>query len=142
MKKNNTKRCYPMILSMLMAASGLVSADSAQAEPDSGQHKVHHVTIVWLKQHGDEQVRRQYIEESKRLAGLPGVIAYDIGAPAVIKRERPSSALDDSYDLAISSTYESQKAFEDFLKNPEYLRLAQEVLRPLVDKYKVYDFID
>lgn len=131
------KRLYSLVLSALLAGSGYV-----QAEPDTEAHKVHHLVIIWLKQAGDEKLRQQYIEESKPLARLPGVLAYDMGSPAAIKRGHANPALDESYDIAISSTYESRQAYEDFLKNPEYARIAQQVLRPLVDTYKVYDFIE
>ncbi|MGZ4958346.1 MAG: Dabb family protein [Methylomonas sp.] len=128
-------------LALLMAATAGMESAHAQTG-DLAQHKVHHVVVVWLKQAGNENVRREYIEASKLIANLPGVLSYDIGSPAVIKRAHTSSALDESYDVAISSTYESQQAFEDFLKNPEYLRIAQQVLKPLVEQYKVYDFIE
>ena len=128
-----------VMLSIMMFAS---RAGFGQTWQDADQHKIHHVVIVWLKQVGDEGVRHKYIEESKPLAEIPGVLSYNIGTPASIKHQRPNSALDDSYDLAVSSTFENQQAFEDFLNNPEYIKLAQEVLRPLVEKYKVYDFAD
>ncbi len=136
------RRRYSMVLSVLMGLSNLIGAATVHAEQDAEPHKVHHVVVVWLKQAGDENVRRQYIEESKPLSRLPGVLSYDIGVPVAIRRGHVSTALDESYDLAISSSYQSQQDFEDFLKNPEYLRVAQQVLRPLVDRYKVYDFIE
>lgn len=104
--------------------------------------RLHHLVVIWLKQPGDEQLRRQYIQASKPLANLPGVLAYDVGTPATIQRSHASKAVDASYDVAISAVYESPKAFAAFLQNPEYQRIAQEVLRPLVDKYKVYDFVE
>ncbi len=130
-----------ILLALLMVATSAINAVHAQTG-DLGRHKVHHVVVVWLKQAGNEELRRQYIEESKQIGKLPGVLSYDIGSPAAIKRAHTSVALDESYDVAISSTYESQQAFEEFLKNPEYVRIAQQVLKPLVDKYKVYDFIE
>lgn len=136
------KRCCSMALPVLLGLAGLICATAAHAEPEAGSRKVHHVVVVWLKQAGDENVRWQYIEASKSLAQLPGVLSYEIGTPAAIRRGHASTALDESYDLAISSSYQSQQAFEDFLKNPEYVRVAQQVLRPLVDSYKVYDFIE
>lgn len=131
------KLLAPILLATLQALgslyAGSASADSAI---------VHHQVIIWLKQAGDENIRQQYIDESKALSKLPGVLNYDIGRPVAIKRGRINPALDESYDLAISSRYESQQAYEAFLKNPEYLRIAQEVLKPLVDKYKIYDFVE
>jgi heme-degrading monooxygenase HmoA len=98
--------------------------------------------VIWLKQPGDETARRHYIEQSRRFADLPGVLAYDVGTPSNVIRRHTSSALDESYDVAIASVFESQQAFEAFLKNPEYGRVAREVLKPLVDNYRVYDFIE
>ncbi|AMK75255.1 MULTISPECIES: Dabb family protein [Methylomonas] len=136
------KRLYPVALAGLLAASGTGCSYHAKAEHNLRSHKVHHVVIVWLKQAGDEKLRQQYIQESEGLAKLPGVLAYDVGTPAAINRGRPNAALDESYDVAVSGVYESQQAYEAFLRSPEYLRVAQQVLRPLVDKYKVYDFIE
>ncbi|MGZ8186018.1 MAG: Dabb family protein, partial [Methylobacter sp.] len=61
---------------------------------------------------------------------------------AVINRDKPSHAVDDSYDVAISSTFESRQALENYLKNPEHHKVIQELLKPLVEKYKVYDFVE
>ncbi|CAD6876748.1 Dabb family protein [Methylomonas fluvii] len=136
------KRLYVLALAGLMAAGATGCAYTAKPDPQAQNRKVHHVVIVWLKRAGDEQLRQHYIQQSEGLAKLPGVLAYTVGTPAAIKRGRANTALDDSYDVAVSSIYESQQAYEAFLQNPEYLRLAQQELRPLVDKYKVYDFID
>ncbi|MBD9357164.1 Dabb family protein [Methylomonas albis] len=136
------KCLYPVALVCLLAASGTGCAYNPKADHRLQSHKVHHLVIVWLKQAGDEKLRQQYIQESEGLAKLPGVLAYDVGTPAAVNRSRPNAALDESYDVAVSSVYESQQAYEAFLQNPEYLRLAQQVLRPLVDKYKVYDFFE
>lgn len=127
---------------MLVFASLTVLSARAQAEPASDSGKVHHVVIIWLKQAGDEQARRQYITGSAGLAELPGVVSYDPGTPANVKRSHINPAIDESYDVAVSSVFESREAYEAFLTHPEYLRVAQQVLRPLVERYKVFDFIE
>ncbi|QSB00041.1 Dabb family protein [Methylomonas sp. EFPC1] len=136
------KCLYVLALAGLLAAGGTGCAYTAKPDQQAQNRKVHHVVIVWLKQAGDEQLRQHYIQQSAGLAKLPGVLAYDVGTPAAIKRGRANAALDESYDVAVSGIYESQQAYEAFLQNPEYLRVAQQVLRPLVDKYKIYDFIE
>lgn len=127
-----------VILVLMALMNGCATAPSVDSTP--AENRLHHVVIVWLKQTGDTAVRQQYIEASKPIAQLPGVIRYELGTPAAIKR-RNSRAADESYDVAVDSVFESQQAYEAFLKTPEYGRIAQEVLRPLVDKYQVYDFI-
>ncbi|MCK9609422.1 MAG: Dabb family protein [Methylomonas sp.] len=123
----------------LMLAVILSGCATPPVEP---QHRLHHLVIVWLKQPEDANLRQRYIDESKSLGRLPGVMAYDVGSPAPVKRRHTSSALDESYDVAIASVFENQAAFEAFLKNPTYGRMAQEVLRPMVRRYQVYDFVE
>jgi quinol monooxygenase YgiN len=136
------KHLYRVALALTLAIGGNSGFSAAQADTDAESHKVHHLVIVWLKQAGDEKLRRQYIDESKPLAELPGVLAYEVGTPAAINRGHANAAVDESYDVAVAAVYENREAYEAFLKNPEYLRVAQQVLRPLVDKYKVYDFTE
>lgn len=126
------------VLSLLFIGS----VTTVQAETNSVPHKAHHLVVVWLKQHGDVAVRKQYIEASKRLAKLPGVLTYHIGIPAAIKRDNPRPALDDSFDIAISSTFENLQALENYSKHAEHQKVIQETLKPLVEKYKVYDFVE
>ncbi|WP_445370321.1 Dabb family protein [Methylomonas sp. HW2-6] len=133
------KSCYGFVLAAWFAA-GCAQPVQPQAAPDTA--RLHHLAIVWLKQPGNDQLRRQYIEASRPLAGLPGVVAYEAGTPVAVQRSRPNAALDESYDVAIYGVFESRQAYEQFLKNPEYLRVAQQVLRPLVDKYKLYEFAE
>ena len=133
---NLLKFLFPLLLLLICGAN------FAQAPAEAGQHKIQHVVIVWLKQHGDAEVQQQYIAASKPFAALPGVLSYIVGTPATSKRERPNPALDETYDVAVSSSFENQQAYEAFLKNPDYVKVAMEVLRPLVDRYKVYDFVE
>lgn len=128
-----------MPMKYLLAVLLLLAGFSVHAET---KHTVHHVVIIWLKQHGDAAVRQQYIDASRFLAELPGVLAYDLGVPADIKRSRINPALDESYDIAIHSHFESPEAFSTFMADPNYLKLAQETLKPLVDHYQMYDFTD
>lgn len=131
----------PRVL-LLLAALGFAAAGHAQQPDNTAGGKAHHVVIIWLKQHGDAAARQKYIDGSKRLANLPGVIAYNIGTVGAIKRERPSPAVDDSYDIAITSSFESKEALENYLQNPEHHKVVFDVLKPLVEKYKVYDFVE
>lgn len=129
-------------LLFLLAALGIANAAFAQRPANAVGGKAYHVVIVWLKQHGDENARRKYIQGSKRLAKLPGILAYNIGTVAAVKREKPSPAVDASYDIAVSSTFESKQALENYLQHPEHHKVIHEVLKPLVEKYQVYDFVE
>lgn len=138
-----TKKSRLTLLPVLTAAillSGPVSADRPSNTVDD--KKVHHLVIIWLKKHGDPEAQRQYIEGSKRLSKLPGVLTYDIGTVAGIKRDKPSASVDDSFDIAVSATFQNKEALQNYSKHPEHQKVIQEVLKPLVEKYRVYDFSD
>ncbi|ANE56196.1 Dabb family protein [Methylomonas sp. DH-1] len=128
----------------LTLAAWLAAGCSQPVQPQTGEAggRMHHVAVVWLKQPGDPQARQRYIEASRPLARLPGVVAYDAGTPAAVRRSRANAALDESYDVAVSAVFESRQAYQQFLHDPEYLRVAQQVLRPLVEKYKLYEFAE
>jgi heme-degrading monooxygenase HmoA len=128
-----------LVLTMVLS---LATVCHAEESVNNFGDKAYHVTVIWLKQHGDAEARRKYIEGSKRLSKLPGVLSYNIGTITTIIRDKPNHAVDDSYDVAISSTFESKQALENFLKNPEHHKVVHEVLKPLVEKYKVYDFVE
>lgn len=134
----------PTLLSLFLLSAALCAVTTVHAEAPSAKAggKAFHVTVIWLKQHGDAVARQKYIEASKRLAKLPGVLAYNIGTMTDIKRDKPSHAVDDTYDIAISSTFESKQALENYLQHPEHHKVVHEVLKPLVEKYKVYDFVE
>ncbi len=127
---------------LLLAALGLGQPVYAEQPSQASGGKVHHLVVIWLKQHGDPETRRKYIEGSKRLSKLPGVLSYDIGPVAGLKRDKPSPAVDDSFDIAVSATFENKQALENYSKQPEHHKVIQDVLKPLVDHYKVYDFAD
>lgn len=133
-------KSLPLLL--LLSVNSTLSQAEESASVDNEQRKIHHVVIVWLKQHGDAAARRKYIEGTQHLAKLPGVLTYHIGTPADVKRNKPSHSLDDSYDIAIASTFENRQALENYLNHPDHDRVIQEVLKPLVAKYKAYDFVE
>lgn len=132
----------PLLAGLLLSMLSGCAISTPPLDAERPAHRLHHLVVIWLKQSGDVTLRQRYIEASKPLANLPGVLAYDVGTPAVIKRSHASKALDQSYDVAVSAVYESPEAYAAFLQHPEYRQIAMQVLRPLVDQYKVYDFVE
>lgn len=110
----------------------------AQEEPVRAAGRAYHVVIVWLKESGNEAARRQYIETSKRLAKLPGVLSYHIGTVLPSKGE----VVDSSFDIAVVSAFENQQALSNYVQRPEHKEIIEEGLRPLVNKCIVYDFVE
>lgn len=124
-------------LSVLLLGWALLGlAGAAQAEAvRSGL--LHHVVVIWLKEPGSQAARHRYLEISRSMAKLPGVLSYSVGAPV------PSShqPVDSSYDLAIVAVFKDQKALDEYNANPQHAKAVEE-MRPLVQKLVVYDFAE
>ncbi|MDO8940645.1 MAG: Dabb family protein [Methylicorpusculum sp.] len=96
-----------------------------------------HVVIVWLKEPGNEETKTRYIEESKRLNDLPGIIARHTGV--IAPSGRPIA--DESFDVAVTVTLKDKKALDAYLAHPKHKQILHEKLQPLVKKVVTYDFI-
>ncbi|MFM1905029.1 MAG: hypothetical protein RLZZ440_2929, partial [Planctomycetota bacterium] len=103
-------------------------------EPERG--RVHHVVVCWLKEPGNPVGRRRIIEASRGFENLPGVVAVSAGEP--IESER--AIVDDSFDVAVTISFENQAALDTYLADPAHKRATTEVLGPLVERVVVYDF--
>lgn len=128
------------LLSTVAAATLLAVSSVGVAEPaaPSSATRVHHVVIVWLKEHGSEAARQRYIEISRTQAKLPMVMRYQIGSAVPGGRE----VVDNSYDIAIVASFENREALDAYLQHPEHQRVINEGLKPLVDRFVVYDFAE
>lgn len=113
-----------------------VFAGGALAGEGEAQGSVQHVVIAWLTDPTDKALRARYLEISRSLAKLPGVISYHAGTP--IPGRAP---VDDSYDVAVVAVLKDQKALEEYKANPLHQQ-AVDAMRPLVQKVVVYDFAE
>jgi hypothetical protein len=105
--------------------------------PDSTS-KVHHVVVCWLNEPGNKESRRKIIEASRGFSSIPGVI--DVRAGSVIQSER--KIVDSSFDVAIYLSFANEQKLQDYLLHPIHKNAVKEILKPLVRKIVVYDFIE
>jgi hypothetical protein len=120
-----------------MFALAAASTVRGEVSPAVSSGPVHHIVIVWLKEHGSEAARQRYIENSRQLGKLPMVVHYQVGT-ALPSDQR--TVVDSSYDVAIAASFANREALGDYLAHPEYRRILDESLKPLVDRVVVYDF--
>ncbi|MGB5540516.1 MAG: Dabb family protein [Gammaproteobacteria bacterium] len=105
---------------------------SVPLQADGG---IEHIVILWLNEPGNAQHRTRIIEESKVLAGIPGVLALQSGH--VVTSER--AIVDSSFDVGLILSLEDQAALDSYLVHPLHIRLVNETLKPLVRRIQVYD---
>lgn len=99
--------------------------------------KITHVVMVWLKQPGNEQQRSAFIKASEQLNDLPGIVNRHVGV--VVSSDR--GIVDDTFDVAVSVTMESQQALKAYLNHPKHQKILNEKIKPLINRTVAYDFI-
>ncbi len=123
----------PTMLWLALIGMGCQSMLASPHDP-----RITHVVVCWLKNPGNEAVRRELIRESKKLRTIPGVV--DISAGIAVPSTRP--VVDSSYDVALVVTFRNQQALNRYLADPRHQLLLKNTIRPTVDHYKVYDIDD
>jgi hypothetical protein len=126
-----------VVFVFLLWILGFGAVSSAEiASPGTG--RIHHVVIVWLKDHGSSEARQQYIEATRLLSKLPMVSSYRVGTALPSKRD----VVDGSYDVAIVATFENAQALDEYSRHPDHDKVIDEKLKGLVDRVVVYDFLE
>jgi hypothetical protein len=115
----------------------LPACQQGKDRPDSTS-KVHHVVVCWLNESGNKEARHKIIDASRGFSSIPGVI--DVRAGSVIQSNR--EIVDSSFDVAIYLSFENEQKLQDYLAHPFHNNAVKKILKPLVRKIVVYDFIE
>jgi len=98
---------------------------------------VQHVVVCWLKEPGNEMARAQLIGTSLGFKDLPGVLDVSAGTPLPSDRKE----VDASFDVALTMTFRDEAALRTYEKHPAHKVAVENVLKPLVARFVVYDFV-
>jgi hypothetical protein len=122
-----------LVLTLLL----LVGCSSARRDSDSPRYV--HFVAMWLKEPGNQEHRQKIIDTSSSFVGkIPGLIAVYAGP--VEPSTRP--VVDSTYDVGLVMIFENLDALTKYPSYPIHQQALKEVIMPLVDHYKVYDFAD
>ena len=102
------------------------------------KQRINHVVLCWLKEPGNTVHRQQIIHQSKQFSQIPGVLEIRTGE--VIPSDR--KIVDDSFDVAIYLTFADSEKMNAYITHPEHKKAVKEVIKPLVKKIVVYDFLE
>lgn len=100
--------------------------------------RVTHVVVFYLKQPGDEAARRKFIESAHALSSIPGVLDVHVGT--TLPSTRP--VVDASFDVAVVMHFADEASLRNYAVHPDHVRVVNELIKPLVDHYRVYDLRD
>lgn len=133
--KTATRRARRTIIAvcLLLAASAGTATGAAETEAS-----VVHVVLVWLKEPGNRDHRERIIQVTRTFADIDGVIEVRAGEPLASDR----SVVDDSFDVGIYLRFGSSEAMRAYLADERHVAAVEQVLRPLTERYRVYDFVD
>lgn len=96
---------------------------------------IHHITLFWLNEPGDQSTIKQIIDTSKSFLDIPGVINIVVGTS--VPSNRP--VVDDSFDVAAIITFSDEQAYHNYLNNPKHQNAVDHLLKQFVRKIQVYD---
>jgi hypothetical protein len=97
---------------------------------------VAHVVLVWLKKPGDPAGRDAIVRSSKSLWSIPGVVSVRAGPAIPSDRE----VVDSTYDVGLVVLFSDEAAMRAYGSHPVHQRMVEEVIKPHVERYRVYDF--
>ena len=126
-----------LLIGIIFVLFFLPTCQPGKDRPNSTS-KVHHVVVCWLNEPGNKEARHKIIEASRRFSSIPGVI--NVRAGRVIQSER--KIVDGSFDVAIYLSFENKQKLQDYLAHPIHKNAVKKILKPLVRKIVVYDFIE
>ncbi len=135
-KEDSMKRFAGLLASLIIIAftSGCVTCPCGSGAKSAIQHTV----VFWLKDHGNIEQQARIIKAAKDLTRIPGVVGVKVGT--VLPSDRP--VVDSSYDVAMVFSFVSKQALNDYEVHPLHKKAVEEVIKPIVSKIVVYDFVE
>lgn len=124
------------LLLLQMVLIGYLSLNTSFVLAEENK-KVTHVVMVWLKEPGNEQHRATFIKASEKLNDLPGIVNRHVG----VVKPSDRKIVDDTFDVAVSVTLESEEALQAYLKSPKHKKILHDKIKPLINRIVAYDFI-
>ena len=114
----------------------LAPTGAQAAAPRSGQ--VTQVMLFWLKRPGNVDDQNYLLRALRTLRRVRGVNEVRFGRP--LPGYRPS--LEQSFDLGVVVIFRNREALEKFQRDQQPEKAIDAMLRPLVRRYSVYNFVN
>jgi hypothetical protein len=95
-----------------------------------------HVVIFWTDPEKPGAADAVIAGANEYLKRIPGITHFHIGK--MVGSHRP--VVDQTYQVALSTAFDSKKAQDDYQVHPEHLEFVARYVKPYVQKVTVYDF--
>jgi len=121
--------------SLLLCLFLAFTLTSCANTPQTIKPAVLHIVVVWLKEPGNQNHRQQLLEASQQLTEIPGILSVQAGK--VIGSDR--AVVDSSFDIALVMRMRNREVLNSYVQHPLHHQLIEEVFKPLIEHYRVYD---
>ncbi|MGB7157736.1 MAG: Dabb family protein [Tepidisphaeraceae bacterium] len=132
---NHAVRAVCLTLIVFAASCQSSREPAPRAKPRAA---VTHVVLCWLKTPEDEVARQKLIDTSRTFETIPGVVSVTAGR--ALPSTRP--VVDSSFDVAIVITFTDDEALRAYDGHPTHVEAVENVLKPIVARFLIYDFED
>jgi hypothetical protein len=120
---------------LLTLVFAVICTLQVQPTAAASSQTIEHIVIIWLKQPGTTDAQNTIIKASQALKTIPGVMALKSGKAVPSQR----TVVDSSFDVTLIISFADQAALDAYLTHPLHLQLLEETIKPLVDRFRVYD---
>ena len=127
------KKAY-LFVALLILVGGCATTAKEPVVSDP----VKHVVFLWLKEPGNKEHRKKLVAATQTFRDIPGVV--NVNAGEVIESER--EIVDDSFDVGLTLTFATVDDMNAYLTHPLHKDALKSVLKPLVRKIVVYDYLE
>lgn len=95
-----------------------------------------HVVIFWTDPENPKAADELVAGAEKYLRDIPGLLHFHVGK--MVGSHRP--VVDQSYQVALNTTFESKKAQDDYQVHPDHVEFVEKVFKKTCKKVVIYDF--
>ncbi len=96
---------------------------------------ISHVVLIRLKSDVDAPAADRFLEEARNVLGpIPGVRNLRVGQGMGVKA-------DVDYPFGMVMEFEDEAALDGYQVHPEHQRFVKEILGPIGDDKKVFDYV-
>jgi Stress responsive A/B Barrel Domain len=121
---------------LICIALSLAPTGVQAAAARSGQ--VTQVMLFWLKRPGNVDDQNYLLRALRTLRRVRGVNEVRFGRPLPVYRPN----LEESFDLGVVVIFRDRAALEKFQRDQQPEKAIDAMLRPLVRRYSVYNFVN
>src|SRR5215218_3362084 len=124
-----------VVCALLVAAVLVGSVSGCQQVLYAPQYQtgtVTHVVVCYLKNKGNEADRKKLLDGRWTLRKIKGVYSVECGQ--VLPNPSRPDVVDSNFDVAFVVFFRDAAAYAAYEKDPEHVKMVEEVLKPLTSK--------